>query len=122
MDLASGHEGDRSLRVGRRQRAAAYALRRNRPGEHRGGLRNRRSRITDKQGKEVVTLKIKQHSRHRALKDLAKIFRMEFERQEISGPSGGPVEVTDHRARITERLNAIVKRTAPANDGASGST
>jgi hypothetical protein len=71
---------------------------------------------------EVVTLRIKQHSRHRALKDLAKIFRMEVERQEISGPSGGPVEVTDHRARITERLDAIAKRTAPANDGASGST
>jgi hypothetical protein len=46
---------------------------------------------------------------------------MEVERQEISGPNGGPVEVTDHRARNTERLNDIAKRQAPANDGTSGS-
>jgi hypothetical protein len=28
--------------------------------------------------------------------------------------------VTDHRARIMDRLNAIAKRQAPDNDGASG--
>jgi hypothetical protein len=37
--------------------------------------------------------------------------------QEISGASGGSVEVTDHRARITERLNSIAKRQAPDDDG-----
>jgi phage terminase small subunit len=79
------------------------------------------TRVADKKGNDVVTIKIKQHSCHQALKDLAKIFRMEVERQEISGPNGGPVEVTDHRARITERLNDIAKRTAPANDATSGS-
>jgi hypothetical protein len=35
---------------------------------------------------------------------------MEVDRQEISGPDDGPVEVTDHRALITERLNEIAKR------------
>ena len=79
------------------------------------------TRMTDKRGNDVVTIKIKQHSRHQALKDLAKIFKMEVERQEISGPDGGPVEVTDHRALITERLNEIAKREAPDNDGSSGS-
>ena len=78
-------------------------------------------RVKDKEGNEVVTIKVKQHSRHQALKDLAKTFRMEVDRQEISGPNGGPVEVTDHRARIMDRLNAIAKRQAPDDDGASGS-
>jgi hypothetical protein len=75
------------------------------------------TRVIDRRGSETVTIKIKTHNRHQAIKDLAKIFRMEVERQEISGPNGGPVEVTDHRARIRERLNDIAKRTAPANDG-----
>jgi hypothetical protein len=79
------------------------------------------TRVTDKKCNDVVTIKIKQHSRHQALKDLAKIFKMEVERQEISGPDGGPVEVTDPRALITERLNEIAKRQAPDNDGSSGS-
>ena len=55
------------------------------------------TRVADKKGNDVVTIKIKQHSSHQALKDLAKIFRMEVERQEIRGPNGGPFEVTDHR-------------------------
>jgi phage terminase small subunit len=79
------------------------------------------TRVVDKKGNDVITIKIKTHNRHQALKDLAKIFRMEVERQEISGPNGGPVEVTDHRARIMDRLNAISKRQASDNDGASGS-
>jgi phage terminase small subunit len=78
------------------------------------------TRVVDKKGNDVITIKIKTHNRHQALKDLAKIFRMEVERQEISGPNGGPVEVTGHRARIMDRLNAIAKRQAPDNDGASG--
>jgi hypothetical protein len=28
---------------------------------------------------------------------------------DLSGPNGGPVEVTDYRARIMDRLNAIAK-------------
>jgi phage terminase small subunit len=78
------------------------------------------SRVVDKKGHDVITIKVKTHNRHQALKDLAKIFRMEVERQEISGPNGGPVEVTDHRSRIMDRLNAIAKRQAPDNDGAPG--
>ena len=50
---------------------------------------------------------------------LARLLNLLVDRQEISGPNGGPVEVTDHRARIMDRLNAIAKRTAPTNDGAS---
>jgi len=45
---------------------------------------------------------------------------MEVERQEISGPGGGPVEVTEYRAQIMDRLNAIAERQAPDNDGAPG--
>jgi hypothetical protein len=47
---------------------------------------------------------------------------MLVDRQEISGPNGGPVEVTDHRARITERLNAMAKRQAPDDDGNGGAS
>jgi hypothetical protein len=35
---------------------------------------------------------------------------MEVERQEISGPAGGPIEVVDHKARITDRVNGIARR------------
>jgi hypothetical protein len=42
------------------------------------------TRMTDKRGNDVVTIKIKQHSRHQALKDLAKIFKMGF-RSRTSG-------------------------------------
>jgi hypothetical protein len=52
---------------------------------------------------------------------LAKLLNLLVDRQEISGPNVGPVEVTDHRTRIMDRLNDIAKRTASANDGASGS-
>jgi len=41
------------------------------------------------------------------------------DRQEISGPSGGPFEVTDHRSRL-DRLNAIEKRLASDDDGSVG--
>jgi phage terminase small subunit len=76
--------------------------------------------VVDKKGNDIVTIKVKTHSRHQALKDLAKIFRMEVERQEISGPAGGPIEVIDHKARITDRLNGIARRKAASDDGASG--
>ena len=52
-----------------------------------------------------------------AMGHLAKLLNLLVDRQEIGGPDGGPVEVTDHRGRITERLNDIAKRTAPDNDG-----
>jgi len=51
---------------------------------------------------------------------LAKLLNLLVDRQEISEPNGGPVEVTDHRTRIVDRLNAIAKRQAPDNDRASG--
>jgi hypothetical protein len=37
-------------------------------------------------------------------------------------PLSGPVVVTDRRARIMDRLNAIAQRPTPDNDGASGSS
>jgi hypothetical protein len=52
---------------------------------------------------------------------LAKLLSLLVDRQEISGPNGGPVEVIDHRTRIMDRLTAIAKRQAPDDDGASGS-
>jgi hypothetical protein len=66
------------------------------------------------------TLKLKLYDKLSAMAHLAKLLNLLVDRQEISGPNGGPVEVTDHRARIMDRLNAIAKRTAPDNDGASG--
>jgi hypothetical protein len=79
------------------------------------------SRVVDKKGHDVVTIKIKQHSRHQALKDLAKIFKMEVERQEISGPDGGPIggdglSGSDHRALERHR-----QANGPDNDGSWGS-
>jgi Terminase small subunit len=65
-------------------------------------------------------LKFKLYDKLAAITHLAKLMHLLIDRQEISGPDGGPVEVTDHRARIMDRLNAIAKRQAPDNDGASG--
>ena len=59
------------------------------------------------------TLKIRLYDKLAAMGHLAKLLNMLVDRQEISRPSGGPVEVTDHRARITERLNDIAKRRRP---------
>jgi hypothetical protein len=67
------------------------------------------------------TLKLKLYDKLSAMAHLAKLLNLLVDRQEIGGPNGGPVEVTDHRSRIMDRLNAIAKRTAPANDGSSGS-
>ena len=44
----------------------------------------------------------------------------DIEKQGVEALNGGPVEVTDHRSRIMDRLNAIAKRQAPDNERASG--
>jgi hypothetical protein len=67
------------------------------------------------------TLKFKLYDKQSAITNLAKLLQLLVDRQEISGPNGGPVEVIDHRARIMERLNAIAERQAPDDDGASRS-
>jgi phage terminase small subunit len=59
------------------------------------------------------TLKVKLYDKMAAMAHLAKLLNLLVDRQEISGPNGGPVEVTDHRARIMDRLNAIAKRSKP---------
>jgi hypothetical protein len=68
-------------------------------------------------GKNGRTTKVKLHDKLAAMAQLSKLLNMLVDRQEVNGPGGGPVEVTDYRARITERLNDIAKRTAPDNDG-----
>jgi hypothetical protein len=79
------------------------------------------SQIAQERGRDGArTLKIRLYDKLAAMGHLAKLLNMLVERQEISGPDGGPVEVMDHRARITERLNDIAKRQAPDTDGASG--
>jgi phage terminase small subunit len=75
------------------------------------------SEIVQERTKLGSTLKVKLYDKLAAMGHLAKLLSMLVDRQEISGPGGGPVEVTDHRARITDRLNAIAKRQAPDNDG-----
>jgi hypothetical protein len=55
------------------------------------------------------TFKLKLYDKLSAMAHLAKLLNLLVDRQEISGPNGGPVEVTDHRARIMDRLNAIAK-------------
>jgi phage terminase small subunit len=66
------------------------------------------------------TVKVKLYDKMSAMAHLAKLLNMLVDRSEISGPDGGPVEVVDHKSRITERLNAIAKRQAPNSDEASG--
>ena len=44
----------------------------------------------------------------------------DIEQQGVEALNGGPVEVTDHRSWIMDRLNAIAKRQAPDNERASG--
>jgi hypothetical protein len=67
------------------------------------------------------TLKFKLYDKQSAITNLAKLLQLLVDRQEVSGPNGGPVEVVDHKARITDRLNGIARRKAASNDGASGS-
>ena len=78
------------------------------------------SEVATEYGKNGRTTKVKLHDKLAAMAQLAKLLNMLVDRQEISGPDDRLVEVTDHRARITERLNAIAKRQAPDTDGASG--
>jgi hypothetical protein len=80
------------------------------------------SEIAQERGRDGArTLKIRFYDKLAAMGHLAKLLNLLVDRQEISGPNGGPVEVTEHRARITERLNEIAKRRAPDDDGSSGS-
>ena len=79
------------------------------------------SEIIKERTREGGTLKIKLYDKLAAMGHLAKLLSLLVDRQEISGPNGGPVEVIDHRSIIMDRLNAIAKRQAPDNDGASGS-
>jgi hypothetical protein len=76
------------------------------------------SEVATEYRKNGRTTKVKLHDKLAAMAQLSKLLNMLVDRQEISGPDGGPVEVTDHWAQIMDRLNAISKRTAPANDGA----
>jgi hypothetical protein len=79
------------------------------------------SEIAEERGRDGVrTLKIRLYDKLAAMGHLAKLLNLLVDREEISGPNGGPVEVTDHRTRIMDRLNAIAKRQAPDNDGALG--
>jgi len=80
------------------------------------------SEVATEYGKNGRTTKVKLHDKLAAMAQLAKLLNMLVDRQEISGPDDRLVEVTDHRARITERLNDIAKRQAPDNDGGSGSS
>jgi hypothetical protein len=76
------------------------------------------SEIAQERGRDGArTLKIRLYGKLAAMGHLAKLLNLLVDRQEISGPNGGPVEVTDHRTRIMDRLNAIAKRQAPDNDG-----
>jgi hypothetical protein len=77
------------------------------------------SQIAQERGRDGArTLKIRLYDKLAAMGHLAKLLNLLVNRQEIGGPNGGPVEVTDHRTRIMDRLNAIAKRPAPDNDGA----
>jgi phage terminase small subunit len=78
------------------------------------------SEIVEERTKLGKTLKVRLYDKLSAMAHLAKLLNLLVDRQEISGPNGGPVEVIDHRARIMDRLNAIAKRQAPDSDGASG--
>ena len=69
------------------------------------------SEVATEYGKNGRTTKVKLHDKLAAMAQLAKLLNMLVDRQEISGPDDRLVEVTDHRARITERLNDIAKRT-----------
>jgi hypothetical protein len=66
------------------------------------------------------TLKVRLYDKLAAMGHLPKLFNPLIARKSY-GPNGGPVEVTDHRTRIMDRLNATAKRQASDNDGGSGS-
>jgi phage terminase small subunit len=68
------------------------------------------SEIVEERTKLGKTLKVRLYDKLSAMAHLAKLLNLLVDRQEISGPGGGPVEVIDHRARIMDRLNAIAKR------------
>jgi phage terminase small subunit len=78
------------------------------------------SEILEERTKLGKTLKVRLYDKLSAMSHLAKLLNLLIDRQEISGPNGGPVEVTDDRTRIIDRLDAIAKPQAPDSDGVSG--
>jgi hypothetical protein len=55
------------------------------------------SEIAQERGRDGArTLKIRLYDKLAAMGHLAKLLNLLVDRQEISGPNGGPVEVTDH--------------------------
>lgn len=55
-----------------------------------------------------------------ALRYLAKLLRMEVERQEISGPDGGPIAMESPRERLKARMDELAKRLAASEKPAEG--
>lgn len=56
------------------------------------------------------TIKVRLEDRQAAFAKLMKILRMDIDRTEISGPNGGPVEVTDPADEVRRELELIAKR------------
>lgn len=70
----------------------------------------------DEDGRTPIehTHKIKVWDKNSALEKIAKHLGMFVERKEISGPDGGPIEVSETPA--SARLNAMLDKIAPAGD------
>lgn len=66
--------------------------------------------VFDKDGNRIAVKLTFHNERSRSLEKLAKLLRMEVERTEISGPNGGPLEVSDPAAEIAKQIDLIEKR------------
>lgn len=64
-------------------------------------------------------VKIKLHDAHAARVELAKIHGLLVERQEISGPNGGPIEIDDARDQLADKLTRRLAASDP-DPGAPG--
>jgi phage terminase small subunit len=67
---------------------------------------------TETERSTTVTVNFKLHDKLGALEKLGKVMRMFVDRQEVSGPGGGPMEVTSPRERIAGRMATLAGRLA----------
>jgi len=63
--------------------------------------------VTETKTKDGGSIKFKLHDKPAALRDIAKYLGMFIERHEVSGPEGGPIEITQ-KERLMNRIDQMI--------------
>jgi phage terminase small subunit len=78
------------------------------------------TRVKETKSESGRTVEVEIEDRQGAVAKLMKILKMDVQRTEVSGLNGGPIEVSDPKARVMARLEAMAKKLADeaaAKDG-----